>query len=292
MFNRFGRTTQEIQGSNEFRLIGARTSGKTTYLAALVHWPNAPENSPIEAVDPLDDETGRLIRYAQDILETGNQMAGSLLPLDPNEMPPSYSLSIRLQNRFGRGDKRLNITCKDYPGELFEQLRGGNRPELLEPYLDDCAIAPGLLLMIDGTNHKEDRNYAQALTILQNELSLRLTAQDRPLNRYRIAIAFSKAEQATVWLYRNDINQFLGKKFPQTQRTITRWSRQWRCPIKYFFCSAFGMKGNPPKPNFRETQGGNGAKVGVINRPKFWRPFGLVSPIYWLHTGKEDRRLH
>ena len=289
MFNPFRRTTRELDGSNEFRLIGPRKGGKTTYLAALAYWPNAPLDSPIEAVDPLDDDTGKLIRYAQDILERGLPIAGTFLKEDPNDLP-SYTLSIRLKSRFGRGDQRFNITCKDYAGELFAQLRGGNRQELLEPYLDDCAEAPGLLLMIDGTSHREDRNYASALAVLQNELSLRLTAQNRPLSGYRIAIVFSKAEQSRVGIHK-DINKFLGLKFPQTQRTLERWSREWRNPLKYFYCSAFGMKGKPPKPNFRKTPVEGGATCGVIDRPKFWRPFGLVAPIYWLHTGKEDPRL-
>ena len=30
---------------------------------------------------------------------------------------------------------------------------------------------------------------------------------------------------------------------------------------------------------------------GVIANPAVWRPFGLVAPIYWLYTGKDDRRL-
>ena len=47
------------------------------------------------------------------------------------------------------------------------------------------------------------------------------------------------------------------------------------------------MKGNPPRPNVRMMQGGG----AVIDRPKFWRPFGLIAPIYWLYTGKEDSKL-
>ena len=284
MFNLFRPTVRELPGNNEFRIIGARNSGKTTYLAALAYWPNARLDSPIESVDPLDDETEKLINLAQDILENGMPLAGSYIVDDPDDLP-SYSLSIRLKSRFG--NQNFNISCKDYPGEVFSQLRGGDRQEIVGPYLDDCAEAPGLLLMIDGKGKIEDRNYSQALEIMKKELNLRLTALDQILKNYRIAIVFSKAEQSQVWLYRNKLNEFVDQKFPEVQKTMQKWSREWQCSIKYFNCSAFGMKGNPPRPNVRMMQGGG----AVIDRPKFWRPFGLIAPIYWLYTGKEDSKL-
>ncbi|MBD2345667.1 hypothetical protein [Anabaena subtropica] len=51
------------------------------------------------------------------------------------------------------------------------------------------------------------------------------------------------------------------------------------------------MKGNSPQPNFKKQFRDDGGTYGVIANPSVWRPFGLVAPIYWLSTGKDDMRL-
>ncbi|MFM7370240.1 MAG: hypothetical protein ACKO2Z_21115, partial [Sphaerospermopsis kisseleviana] len=63
------------------------------------------------------------------------------------------------------------------------------------------------------------------------------------------------------------------------------------CSINCFFCSTFGTKGTPPKPNFKKQIGNSGGTYGVIDKPRVWRPLGLVAPLYWLATGKEDKQL-
>jgi hypothetical protein len=61
----------------EFRIIGPRRSGKTTYLSALAYWPNAKPDSPIEKVIPGDDDTAKLIAMAKDIRLFGNCYANN-----------------------------------------------------------------------------------------------------------------------------------------------------------------------------------------------------------------------
>lgn len=291
MFNAFRRKTRDLPGSPDIRVIGARRSGKTTFLAALAYWPNAKPDSPIESVSPFDDETAKLISMAQDLLENGLPFAGNYLAEDPNDLP-FYTLLIEMKPAFQlAGNIRFQVSCRDYPGELMEELRNGSTSSaVLRNYLDDCADASGILLLIDGTS-KEDRKYSQALDKLKAELNIRLTGQGKNLNTYRIALVFSKAEQASIWVHRHDIQKFINLKFPRTQGSLEKWRKEWGCSVNFFFCSAFGMKGKPPKPNVRVEVKDTGATCGVIDRTQYWRPFGLVAPIYWLHTGKDDRRL-
>ena len=81
----------QLKGSGDIRIIGPRKSGKTTFMAALVHWPNRdPEHSPIQSITPADGvDTQRLTDMARDILE--NSQA---LPPTPLEEVILYNLTI------------------------------------------------------------------------------------------------------------------------------------------------------------------------------------------------------
>lgn len=286
--------TPLIQGNGEIRIIGGRSSGKTTLMAALAYWPNGnPQNSPIQSVEPFDTETAQLIDMAQDILENGQQLPPSRLG-----QQSLYSLIIQLKANFllnplaatiGR-NIRLQVSCREYSGELVEQLRNNLDDLNLNNYLDDCALASGLLVLIDGTSML-DREYAQALDKLQSELNFRLTNNNRDKRKYRIAFVFSKAEHPQVWNYQKNIKQFIGLRFPKTQIALQNWRRIWGCQVACFFCSAFGTMGDPPQPNCKIIHQDDKATRAVIYRPQFWKPFGLIAPIYWLHTGQGDVRL-
>lgn len=282
---RFWPGKQALPDNTEFRIIGPRSSGKTAYLAALAYWPRANPNSPIASVTPMDDDTKKFISIAKDVLETGAQMAATSLPDNP-EVIPSYGLKITMKSDFKFSNQSFEVICKDFAGELFKKLRNQNTAEI-ELYLDEYAEVPGLLILLDGTFFTQDTRYAEGLASLQSELNLRLVAKNKPLNNYRIAVVFSKAEQPQIWTHRRNLKRFMGLKFPKTYQVLQQWSLQWKSPINYFFCSAFGMKGNPPTPNVEVTNRENGVTLGIIARKEAWRPFGLVAPIYWLYTGED-----
>ncbi len=75
MFNLFKNKNQPpLQSSAVLRIIGDRTSGKTTYMASLARWPNADPDSPVQAVTAVDEGGEDLINKAQNILEQGLQL--------------------------------------------------------------------------------------------------------------------------------------------------------------------------------------------------------------------------
>ncbi|BAZ28856.1 hypothetical protein NIES4074_12910 [Cylindrospermum sp. NIES-4074] len=293
MINAFRRIPRDLPGNPDIRIIGPQSSGKTTFMASLARWPNAKLDSPIQSVNPFDDESGRLIAIAQDILENGLSMAPTRPDEDVHSLP-LYTLLIELKPAFQIGNignnLRFQVSCREYSGEIIKDLRGGSSGINLSDYLDDCADSSGLLLLVDGTS-REDNHYAQAFATLQTELNVRLIGRNKNLRQYRIAVVFSKAEQAQVWIHRYDIQKFTNRRFPKTKETLNKWSKTWRCPMNYFFCSAFGMKGSPATPNVKVQSRESGGTYAVIDNTSVWRPFGLVAPIYWLHTGKDDQRL-
>ncbi|GAB1543735.1 hypothetical protein NUACC21_64110 [Scytonema sp. NUACC21] len=287
----FRRIPRDVVGHPEIRIIGPRSAGKSTFLAALARFPNVKSNSPIESVHPFDENAGRLISMAQDILENGLALAPTRREENINYLP-TYTFLIAIKPKLSfinQKNLRFQVSCREYSGEIFKDLLNISFRDNLRAYLDDCASS-SILLLIDGTS-REDNLYAQALTRLQTELNEIRIARNQRLRSFRLAVVFSKAEQSQVWLHRQNVKQFVSLHFPQMQMVLEKWSKTWKCGVNYFFCSAFGMKGYPPQPNVKvETRDSSGT-YGIIANPSVWQPFGLVAPIYWLYTGKDDQRL-
>jgi hypothetical protein len=274
---------KELTGESEFGLIGPCKSGKTTFLAALARWPNASKDSPVESVDPYDDDTKDLVTRAKNILESG-------LDFTPDQAEDllNYTLSIKLKSTFFDKNLDFQVSFKEYSGELFEDFIVDGK---ISEYLGDISNVSGFLVLIDGTSAENDKKYAQFLVSLKKELRICWIAEEKKLKDIRLAVVFSKAEEAQVWIYRRDLPGFMNRKFPLSTEVLVKWQKEWRCSINYFFCSAFGTMGKPPQPNTRPKNHSQGGTSAVIKRPDAWRPLGLVAPIYWLYTGKDDQRL-
>lgn len=279
-------------GYCDFGIIGPRASGKTTFMATLGYAPNINNNHVIRGIVPINDDTRKLIARAENILEQG-------LDMEPTDMgsdaEPYYSLLVTLKPHFCNNsiawlinqDFRMILSCRDYSGELIEHLQERNQDKFFVEFLNDCSLASGILVMIDSTTSDYDRKYSRCFATFQKEICFRFKRGSRNLKNYRIAIVLSKFDQSETWKDRNQVENFVKAKFPQTRKVFHNWSKNWGSPVKYFACSAFGMYGEPPRPNFI----GNEEAMGVIANPNQWQPFGLIAPIYWLCTGKIDFRL-
>jgi GTPase SAR1 family protein len=297
MLNFFGKDNSEISQDSgaTIRVIGDRASGKTTYMAALARWPNASADSPVQAVTAINDDGKELIELAQNILEQeGLTLLPSTLTGSSDEMK-NYSLQITLKNQFSWRNPRitasaqvnLNISCKDYAGEFFADLLQKSGNPQLNDYLGDCAQATGILLIIDGTSYRKDSDYALAVERLMVELD-RFGGNETT----RIAIGLTKCEQPELWVNRHKPTFLASARFPQLCQKLKSWEEMTNGKVDYFSVSAFGMLGtNYPEPNARLIKRDRGGTNSYIKNPRFWRPFGLVAPIYWLCTGKRHPEL-
>jgi Caspase domain len=280
-------------GCCDFRIIGPRASGKTTFLATLGYAPNLNSNHVIREIVPRSEDARDLISKAENILEQGLQLEPTDFRYGDDEL--YYSLLVTLKPHFCNNpiawlinqESRITLSARDYSGELIEHLQGRNQDKFFVDFLNDCSLASGILVMIDCTTSDYDRKYSRSFTTFQREICYQFKRGGRNLKNYRIAIVLSKFDQSEAWNDRNQVENFVKAKFPQTRKVFHNWSKNWGSPVKYFACSAFGMYGEPPRPNFI----GNEEAMGVIANPNQWQPFGLIAPIYWLCTGKIDFRL-
>ena len=282
---------------NSIRIIGERGAGKTTYLAALAYSSRVNYEIPYNVI-PLNEDSRHLLEMARDVLLESLLLKSTYSPKLVEELP-FYNYNIYLKPSFLgqpflalRGKNiEMNLSFLEYPGELFNDLRS-NRTDryLYSSYIDDCATVSKLLFLIDGTT-RDDRGYGESVNILLKEIAKRLDTNKKELSQYRIAIVISKCEEPLLWLYRNKPKELISKKFPATKLAFERFSQLSGCKINYFTCSSFGVMGNPPRPNFEFIRTDERGIMGVIAKPSQWKPFGLLAPIYWLETGKNDPRL-
>lgn len=298
MFNWFKKQNSSENGgmgeSAVIRIIGDRNAGKTAYIASLAYWPNADSTSPVQQITAINDEANELITKAQNILEEGLQLEPTAFHASAEDIE-EYTLSITLKEQFSRiaaesnfQPFKLNISCKDYPGEFFRDLLYKVGDPMLEDYIEDCLEATGILYLLDGTTHRKDSEYASGL----DKFFMSLDRADLDEKQQRIAIVITKCEQSELWINRHKPRELVQSRFPHTYRKLESWQQIGNGQVDYFTTSAFGMLGNKfPEPNSKKLLRNRGGTSSVIKDPKRWRPFGLVAPVYWLCTGQRHEDL-
>ena len=279
----------------DIRVIGDKASGKTTYMASLAYWPNANPASLVQSITSYgDQEAGaELIAKAQNILEQGLELEKT--DLNVLEAVKDYGLSIVLKEQFSLKNVhfrprmvKLNINCKDYAGEFFSDLIYKIGDPKLDDYLEDCKIALGILFLVDGTTHRKDAEYARGF----DKFFQKLDRADLDQTKRRLAFTFSKCEQSQLWVSRHEPRELAKRRFPLVQKRLATWQEMSGGAVEYFTTSAFGTIGhNYPEPNSIQLTRNRNGTTSVIRDPKRWRPFGLVSPLYWLCTGQRHQEL-
>lgn len=269
----------------DIKIFGPIPSGKLTFLVALACLQNSSPNSPVLSIE--ENEGGNYLKeMGRDILQMG-------MMLPPMDRAVSSYLSITLKqsfnilNPFNRRLIKLQACYTAYPGEFFQLLLRPDRwldfPEMMTQFFSDLGTANQVILMFDSTSSQRDTEYAQAISVLRDELSKHIILSG---NDKRYAIVFSKIDQAPGFFYLPDLSNFITIKFSRLFSELQKWSQDGNFSIRYFACSAFGVYGNPQKPN---AVGSN--SLWVLKEPNAWQPFGLVAPIYWLLTGKNNPKL-
>ncbi|MEC4818182.1 MAG: hypothetical protein SAK29_33665 [Scytonema sp. PMC 1069.18] len=267
------------------RVIGPRGSGKTTYLAALAYQPVQPggktKNFKVQAIN---DDTRNLAEKAETIIIEGASLEPTGVLVKTIDDVPVYSFNIEVQTLL-HGKERINLAVRDYPGEIFDELEIGSTNYIQKEFLDECIAkdVAGCLIMLTEWTRETDKHYSR---VLQHFIEL-IDVNGR-IKDLRLAVAMSKCERGELWPGRlePEIDLF-GVHLPKTKAVLKE--KIPPCNLSFYAISTFGVLGrNNPRPN-RIQEWGTQNRNSVLREPYRWQPYNLISPLYWLSTGRRIR---
>ncbi|AHJ29322.1 hypothetical protein PN465_05040 [Nodularia spumigena CS-584] len=266
------------------RVIGPRGSGKTTYLAALAYQPaKAMWKSKKFNIQAINEDTKKLADKAENIICEGASLEPTGSHVRNIYELPVYSFNIEFTSGFTK--EKINLVARDYPGEIFEDLETGSSNSLHEEFIEECLTKDvnGCLILLTEWKQGTDKFYSR---VLQRFIEL-IDIHDRS-NDLRLAVAMSKCERGELWPGRLDPEADLFDiHLPKTKSIL-----QDKIPAKnlrFHAISTFGVLGrNDPRPN-RIVEWGTDGRNSVLREANRWQPYGIISPLYWLSTGKRMR---
>ena len=277
-------------------LVGPALSGKSCYAAALAAWnrqTNKESACPIHTVIPFDLDTNKLADLVSNVLLQGNLLQRTNLRDESNPVQGSYTVKVTFKPDFDFSLPEaitLDMNFQDFPGELFDKIHqfAQTSQNLVDSYIQDFVTKDGLLFFVDGTARYRDQEYSVSFDKL---MDLWFIATAKPC---RMAIVIGKCDHPELWGRRYNPEQILSQRFAQLTRQINAWNAQGgKLQVNYFASSAFGTLGNTDRrqPNSKKVQQTEDGTTSIVAQGKFWRPFGLISPLYWLATQQRPRRM-
>ncbi|MBD2136046.1 hypothetical protein H6F32_00240 [Anabaena sp. FACHB-1237] len=280
--------------ANDIRIIGSRKSGKTTYLASLLRMPEQLKKQfKGLKITAISDDAEDLIGSAKDILEQGAIFTGTDIGDEPY-----FAFQISIPATKKSPAITLNLNVKDYSGETFECAAIPQKSSEFEEYLEDWLSAQSWMIMLTDWETENDRKiYAPALKKLLKELSEQSEVNEH-LKKLKVAVVMSKCERGELWPCRLDAEEDLFRvRLKETYQVLKENLPPSR--LRFFACSSFGVLSNSygehdPRPNRWIPDDGSSAEFSAYLRDaSIWQPFGLISPLYWLTTGRvfHDERL-
>lgn len=268
----------------EIAIIGPRAAGKTTYLAALAHLSQKNIFSGLD-IDILKDQNSQtLINMASNLIELKDIVGQTEVG---NE--PTYGFTINIPTgKYGAKQAQIKkLSFVDYAGEIFEKI--ARRPNEVKSYIEQLLkVEAWMVMLTDFQPEKADREYQP---ILENLWKLIMSKEQKnpTCKKLRMAVVMSKCERGELWPGRLDPDEDLFKiRLPNTYKYLTQIGKIPSKRLRFFACSSFGVRGyQDPRPNRQSFENNIPSDFSAILRDDCqWQPYGLITPLYWLSTGK------
>lgn len=270
-------------------VIGPRSSGKTSYLAALAQWSVLGHGLYQHKFDvqAIGEDAERLSQKAEAIIREGAS-------LEPNDIQggvysmPTYTFRIKVKQWLQKPEA-IDLAVKDYAGEIFEDLASGNLSSSHESFIQDCIRddISGCLVLVTEWERGRDGFYEKVMQNFLRQMDRYLNENSRK-EPFRLAIAMSKCERGELWPGRLEPEVDLFNTYLPRMTALLR-KRLPDDSLSFHAISTFGvLDRNDPRPN-RVDEIGREGRNSVLRAASVWRPYGMLAPLYWLSKGKRLR---
>lgn len=283
-----------LKVSNEIRIFGARSSGKTTYLTTLAKCPQKLKKKyPGLDVICRTDDTKELNNLAKDTLEIGMKVPATQYERKEHHNLKEYDFVIKIPGNKQRQGIELELLTKDFPGEFFHDIPRGDKQQEIKIWIEDLFTTDGwMIMMTDWEPGNDELLYKPAFEQLHQKLSEKERINSE-LEKLRIAVVMTKCERGELWPCRLDPDEDLFEvRLPETYNFLKQKFSPER--LQFFACSAFGILGDDlddpktfdPRPNCYFSDDGSPEEIeATLKDHTKWSPYGLIPPLYWLAKG-------
>jgi hypothetical protein len=268
-------------------VIGPKSSGKSTYLAALSYFPELQLNTTKKnsfKVMPLGEDARKLAESAENIITTGLVLEETVIGDKINKVDDLlyFSFKIEVKKNPFKKPEEIYLNVRDYPGEVFDEIINPDFNNLIhKEFIDECLVKDvvGCLILFTALEQGADKFYRAVMTRF-----LELMDVHNRTNNLRLAIAISKCERGEIWPGRIDPETDLfGVHLPKTKQMLR--DRLNPKNLRFYATSTFGVLGrNDPRPN-RMMLSDSKRQGSILREASSWKPYNLIEPLYWLSRG-------
>jgi hypothetical protein len=268
----------------EIAIIGPRAAGKTTYLAALAHLSQEKIFPGLEISILGDENSQTLINMAYNMIKLKDKVGETQVG---NE--PTYGFKIKIPaGKYGvKKVEEINFSFVDYAGEIFDNI--ARKPDKVQSYINQLLkVEAWMVMLTDFQPGKADHEYQMILAALWQKITSE-EQKNRGRKKLRMAVVMSKCERGEIWPGRLDPDEDLFKvRLPTTYRCLTETENISSERLRFFACSSFGVIDfQDPRPNRESFDKDRPSEFSAVLRSDCsWKPYGLITPLYWLSTGK------
>lgn len=280
-------------------IVGPQSSGKTIYLMGLsllerkkgshfkksykVDFSFRPTREGLEKSTPEEK-----------LRDDAERTLFSQTPAAPTErLEKECSFSGKIQ--YGETEAKFVLLISDTPGELLK----GKYKEIEENIQKNIARSDLIAFLVFVDKWSPDQNgdgeFKKHLVKLGQIIGRGNKNLDNDPVDIRLAFVLTKCERGELWTSRNNPEkEIFNKHFVESMTVIKEIRENNNIPesnIEYFALSTFGVLGEYDfRPNRNDAASESATELTSTlktwNNPTLWHPYGMLSPIYWLITGR------
>jgi len=277
-------------------VIGPRASGKTTYLAGLTVLISKKkdfflEKAKVDAFIEAGIEDGKESHAAQELKKRAKNIPfskTSFLATNKNDIQ-EYRFDGKID--YAGHSHKFALDSVDVPGEGLESIEepGTWTRNYLEAQISQREKPIVFLLLLgDWEPPHSDSELSDILASFRQVM--RATANLEDAKKFRFAVVMNKCERGELWTRRLDPEKDIFRTyFKASKLCLHSIFDDFDIPLEnlgFFAMSTFGVLGEKDfRPNRDDTRR-DGQYVSVLRDENSWYPYGMLSPIYWLITGR------